>query len=1136
MREPPCMLNFTAHQGYNSQNITRCEINIKRYGGISKSLYKCTKCEWQLYVKYVVYDSGLPSNQTGKRVPKVNTISSSAVQNQLENGTEKPLAANNDLEQNPTSVISNGVKLTPDEHVELVPQPSESPDDPLKWPSAKKNLILGVVIACSFLPDYGSVTGAATLAAQAEEYGITPDVVNHSQSGNQFMVGDGGVVAVMLSAYFGRLLVLFWFMLAAFVTSIADVATRGFMGFFVPRVMNGFFAGAAQGGGLMFIKDLLFFHRQASKTNLWQSCVILSPFLGPLLASFMSISLSWRWPFWIYSILTGVALIGVILFGEETYYNRDIPTDMQPVRQPRWLRLVGVEQWHSRKYRNSFSEAVMRSFKVLTRPVVLLANFYYVCVFAWLVAINATLPIFLTSLYGFGPKQIVFMFFAPIVAAVLAYTIGHWLHDMLARFHMRRNEGQFAPESRLLITWLAIPLCLQAWSSKRKEHSIRRLPSLGSRANSTTSTASTKQFHFVHEGENGPPGEDSGSIVVRNAIMRPVDMLPRPDARRPTPTKAGPRSDATGATTVLEPVHPSTSSPTDVVLFRTGVAPEYVPQPRAQDIVTPRIVDVDREEATIDLKNINWEHHGPGSWLSICSEPGIRWVSVKTKSSGFGDVARGLTADWTKHLSLSQCPIQKAGPEPDFDEAWQYATGASHIFGVVYRPQFEHHLRRHYQGLDTQDDDAASYAMRNAVYAVGCRASAARDGTKDFMEIRKQSLQFFLNALSVYTNLIFMPTGLGAVRALMAMTSYAELLGSPAVEYMLCAAAVRLAQSRGLHRQPSKAWNLPDDEVLHRNWTFWALYCYDKYLAMRCGRPSMLDDEDISCEIPISIPAGSTLDISICTAYIRHAQICSQMMKRLLSPQSLNQSADDLLREIEEFETKLTERRLCLPDHLSLDADALLHLTGPHRVKANMSTEYSLLHRAYHGSVIALHANFHYPWISSGILNVDVNNNALRDPVMQNSSRVAEAARQILASLKHWAPDIGSPQPQPMLAIINLFIYILNHPAQATTTSDLSFLDIGSGHFGHIHQLTSSQVSFRFPREAVALAGRAMKRASAQMHVPTRETTHANSPADTCTAIPEDPFLGMDISPEAWTALSADFFENFNAAGDMIVL
>lgn len=169
----------------------------------------------------------------------------------------------------------------------------------------------------------------------------------------------------------------------------------------------------------------------------------------------------------------------------------------------------------------------------------------------------------------------------------------------------------------------------------------------------------------------------------------------------------------------------------------------------------------------------------------------------------------------------------------------------------------------------------------------------------------------------------------------------------------------------------------------------------------------MLDDVDISCEIPTSIPSGSTLDISICTAYIGHAQVCSQMMKRLFSPQSLNQSADTLFREVELFDNKLTEWRLHIPNHLLLDSDALLHLTGPYRVKANVIR----LHRAYHGSVVALHANFHYPWISSGILKADVNNNSLPDPVMRNSGRVAEAARQILASLKYWAPDVGSPQP-----------------------------------------------------------------------------------------------------------------------------
>lgn len=61
------------------------------------------------------------------------------------------------------------------------------------------------------------------------------------------MVGAGGVVAVMLSAYFGRLPVLFWFMVAAFATAAGQAGSRGFTGFFVPRVMNGFFSGVAQG-------------------------------------------------------------------------------------------------------------------------------------------------------------------------------------------------------------------------------------------------------------------------------------------------------------------------------------------------------------------------------------------------------------------------------------------------------------------------------------------------------------------------------------------------------------------------------------------------------------------------------------------------------------------------------------------------------------------------------------------------------------------------------------------------------------------------------------------------------------------------------------------------------------------------
>ncbi|KAL9603196.1 MAG: hypothetical protein Q9179_002297 [Wetmoreana sp. 5 TL-2023] len=348
-------------------------------------------------------------------------------------------------------------KLAADNRTVLIPQPSDDPNDPLNWSQRKKNIVLAVVCACTFLPDYGSVTGAVTLIPQAKEYGITPDEVNHSQSGNQFMVGAGGVIAVMFSAYFGRLPVLFWFTVIALATAAGQAGSHGFNGFFAPRVLNGFFAGAAQGSGLMFIKDIYFVHEHARKINIWQASVILSPYAGPLLASFMTISLSWRWPFWIYAIETGICLIAVIALLDETFYDRQIHPSKQAPRASRLLRLLGVEQWRSRYLRNTFWQAMSRALKTIANPVVFITDFYYACTFAWVVAINATLTLFVTPLYNFGPKQIGFFFFAPIVATIIAEVIGHWLHDQTARLYAQRHKGRLHPEARLIVNWFALP-------------------------------------------------------------------------------------------------------------------------------------------------------------------------------------------------------------------------------------------------------------------------------------------------------------------------------------------------------------------------------------------------------------------------------------------------------------------------------------------------------------------------------------------------------------------------------------------------------------------------------------------------------------------------------------------------------
>lgn len=62
----------------------------------------------------------------------------------------------------------DATKLSPDGRTILIPQPCDDPNDPLNWSQFRKNLILALVCACTFLPDYGSVTGAVTLIPQAK--------------------------------------------------------------------------------------------------------------------------------------------------------------------------------------------------------------------------------------------------------------------------------------------------------------------------------------------------------------------------------------------------------------------------------------------------------------------------------------------------------------------------------------------------------------------------------------------------------------------------------------------------------------------------------------------------------------------------------------------------------------------------------------------------------------------------------------------------------------------------------------------------------------------------------------------------------------------------------------------------------
>lgn len=67
----------------------------------------------------------------------------------------------------------------------------------------------------------------------SSEWNMDPNVVNHSQVGNVFMLGVGGPIIVALAAYLGRYPVLFWFILLALATAIWCAAAQSFESFMV---------------------------------------------------------------------------------------------------------------------------------------------------------------------------------------------------------------------------------------------------------------------------------------------------------------------------------------------------------------------------------------------------------------------------------------------------------------------------------------------------------------------------------------------------------------------------------------------------------------------------------------------------------------------------------------------------------------------------------------------------------------------------------------------------------------------------------------------------------------------------------------------------------------------------------------
>ena len=234
---------------------------------------------------------------------------------------------------------------------------------------------------------------------------MTQQAVQRAVVGNIFCIAVCGLIFVALASYFGRLPVTLLFQ-AVFVGTCAwSAAATSFHSYIAARIVNGLFCSAGQGGALMWIKDLFFFHEHPRAINYVEFSIITSPYLGPLITAFIVSSVSWRWAFWVCTILAAVSLV-LVFFLDETLFDRlNTGSQADPTRILLSRRLVGIEQAKS-YHQRSLLQSIMRPVIAITKLPILLTVIYYFLNFAWVIGVNTTVSIWLTDFYYFSPRAI----------------------------------------------------------------------------------------------------------------------------------------------------------------------------------------------------------------------------------------------------------------------------------------------------------------------------------------------------------------------------------------------------------------------------------------------------------------------------------------------------------------------------------------------------------------------------------------------------------------------------------------------------------------------------------------------------------------------------------------------------------
>ncbi|KAI0204217.1 major facilitator superfamily domain-containing protein [Astrocystis sublimbata] len=223
-------------------------------------------------------------------------------------------------------------KLTKDGQIILDPQPDDSHNDPLNWPSWRRDCALLSLGLYSMVG--GGITPiiAAGFTDVAHDFDV--DVSQVSLTTGLYMLGLGlGCVIFSPTAILYGKRPVYLFSVILFISSAVWCAkSPSFTSLILARIFQGIAVSPVECLPSATIAEIFFLHERAFRIGIYTLLLLGGKNLVPLVSAVIINALDWRWVFWIVAIVVGFCGVLLFFFVPETFWDRT------PVPKPKRRR------------------------------------------------------------------------------------------------------------------------------------------------------------------------------------------------------------------------------------------------------------------------------------------------------------------------------------------------------------------------------------------------------------------------------------------------------------------------------------------------------------------------------------------------------------------------------------------------------------------------------------------------------------------------------------------------------------------------------------------------------------------------------------------------------------------------------